>query len=72
MAKLNQPRTCAHCGQPVKPGSDFLRAHVWGAVAYWHFSCWIRELREHDRRSAEVITGTVLTNSYNAGSSASR
>jgi hypothetical protein len=50
-AKLNQ-RNCGRCGKPVRQHSDFLRAHLWGAVLLFHWSCFLREMRESDQRNA--------------------
>jgi hypothetical protein len=50
MAKLNQPRTCAYCGLPVKQGSNFLRAHLWGAVVLVHWRCFRALMRASERK----------------------
>jgi len=70
MAKLNPSRACNRCGGPVKPGSDFLCAHLWGAVVLFHWSCFVRQMREHDRRSADIVAGAITHNGYDADSSA--
>ena len=53
MAKLNQPRTCAHCGQPVKQGSNFLRAHLWSRVVLLHWWCFRALMRESEATCKE-------------------
>ena len=47
---------CERCHHPVHPGSDFLRAQLWGRCTDWHWPCFIRQLREHDQRTAETIS----------------
>jgi hypothetical protein len=44
--KLNPARACGRCGKPVRQDSDFLRAHFWGRTAYWHWRCFIQQMRE--------------------------
>jgi hypothetical protein len=39
-------RNCERCGQPVRRDSDFMRAHLWGAVVLFHWACFIRQMRE--------------------------
>jgi hypothetical protein len=43
--KLNSAHTCERCAKPVKPGSDFLRAHFFGQTAYWHWRCFTELMR---------------------------
>ena len=53
------PNPCERCKQVVRPSQDFIRVHLTGAVAYWHFPCWVQQLRERDRRSAETVAEAV-------------
>jgi len=46
MTKLNPSRICAHCHQPLKQHSDFLRARLRGAAVLFHWACFIRQMRE--------------------------
>jgi len=52
-AKLKQITPCERCKRHVPQDSDFRRAHFVGRTAYWHFSCWMRELREHEAAREE-------------------
>ena len=48
-------QVCERCHHPVHPGSDFLRAQLWGRCTYWHWSCFIRQFREQDQCTAQII-----------------
>jgi hypothetical protein len=52
--KINTHR-CQLCGNPIHRGDDQVRVLCIGIAAHAHFSCWIRQLREHDRPTAQVI-----------------
>jgi len=39
-------RHCERCGKPVRRDSDFMRAHLWGAVVLFHWPCFISQMRE--------------------------
>ena len=45
-------RNCGRCGEPVRRGSDFLRAQRWGTVVLLHWACFIQQMRESDQRNA--------------------
>ena len=47
-------RSCGRCGEPVRRGSDFLRAQRWGTVVLLHWQCFIQQMRESDRQDAVV------------------
>jgi hypothetical protein len=49
----DQPLNCSHCGEPVRNGSDYLRAHLQGACALFHWQCFIALMRENDQRNAD-------------------
>jgi hypothetical protein len=46
--RANQ-RNCGRCGEPVRRGSDFLRAQRWGTVVLLHWACFIQQMRESDQ-----------------------
>ncbi len=52
--KLNT-HNCKRCGQPIRRSQDFLRAHLWGHCAFWHWRCFIAAMRESDTHTAEII-----------------
>jgi hypothetical protein len=45
---------CGRCGEPVRRGSDFLRAQRWGAVVLLHWECFIQQMRESDQGNANA------------------
>jgi hypothetical protein len=47
-------RNCGRCGEPVRRGSDFLRAQRWSTVVLLHWNCFIQQMRESDQRNANV------------------
>ena len=59
------PHNCERCRQPVRQGSDFLRASLWGRCSWWHWSCFIRQMREHDPRSAESLFSGINSQNFN-------
>jgi hypothetical protein len=47
MSKPHSTRKCcARCGRPVQEDEDFLRAHLWGAVVYLHWQCFLVEIQD--------------------------
>ena len=51
--RANQ-RNCGRCGEPVRRGSDFLRAQRWGMVVLLHWACFIQQMRESDQPNANA------------------
>ena len=47
-------RSCGRCGEPVRRGSDFLRAQRWGTVVLLHWACFIQQMRESDLPNANT------------------
>jgi hypothetical protein len=47
-------RNCGRCGEPVRRGSDFLRAERWGTVVLLHWACFIQQMRESDQHNANA------------------
>jgi hypothetical protein len=47
-------RNCGRCGEPVRRGSDFLRAQRWGMVVLLHWACFIQQMRESDQPNANA------------------
>lgn len=43
---------CGRCGKPVRQDGNFLRTHLWSAVVLFHWSCFVRQMRESDQRTA--------------------
>jgi hypothetical protein len=43
-------RNCGRYGKPVRQSSDFLRAHLWGVVVLFHWSCFVMQMRETEER----------------------
>lgn len=52
------PRNCGRCGEPVRRGSDFLRAQRWGTVVLLHWECFIQQMHESDQRNANASAST--------------
>ena len=53
------PHRCERCKKPVRQNGDYLQAQLWGRCSYWHWGCWIRQLRESERQAANAVAEVV-------------
>jgi hypothetical protein len=53
---------CIICGRPIQPTGNWLRCHLWGGFASFHWPCFGEYLRAASEQNVERIVWKASSN----------
>lgn len=54
--------TCIICGRKVQPTENWMRCHLWGGFASFHWNCFGEYLRADSERQVEKVVWKASSN----------